>query len=891
MKHFLLLITLLFSTQLFSQTFTGNLTLSTQAEVDAFNYDKITGALTIKGQGIVNIDSLYKLDSLLNSITIDSTNIASLYGLRNVKTIYARGIVEITNNPKLKSVADLNGYIRSLANAKDFQRLEKVLIKNNPILTTVDALFNTENKVTINRLFIDNNRGLFDINLYNTCNIRDFYIQNNDAISKLILPNYPISLEVLTVDNNLKLDSILYIGTSPFYDSPSLYIKNNYSLRFIKEYGPFLAQIENLTIENNSSLENLNFIQNFSNAEYSNIPSLTIKNNKNLNNCCGIQSLLSRNAYSEIDISGNPFPCGNIVEVLTKCDSVARNIILGRVYIDVNENNHPDESDIFLENIKIESLRNGNALTHITDNSGEYYFVTDTGNYSIRPITAFANFKTIPLTNSVTHDTYGNIDTVNFKVSPEILVNDASIVMSSNSLTRPARSSSYTISYTNESGKKYNGTISLVLDPRLTFNSSSITPKTVNGNILTWDIKDLSMFKTKAIRVDFTASSSLAINDVLISSSQISNNETDVTPENNQFTLKDMVRASYDPNNKEVDKSILSPEEVQKSPYLYYTVHFQNIGNDTAFHILIYDSLDINLDWSTFDIVASSHDFEFEQINGVQVNFDFKDILLPDSNVNEEDSKGFISYKIKPKNNLVIGDTINNRASIIFDVNAPIVTNTTVTAIMQTDAGEDKTICQGESTILSASGALIYTWIDLANGANFTVNPNTTTTYYLKGKVGDITQIDSVTIFVNPIKETNQSVAISSGESFDFNGRILTEVGVYRDTLPQVNGCDSIVVLNLSLATSNKNNIEFVNSLKIYPNPTKNSINIDLIASKQADFKISFFGVDGRVLMVKDYIKTATINESFDLSNFATGMYYMKIESESQNANYSIVKQ
>jgi hypothetical protein len=58
------------------------------------------------------------------------------------------------------------------------------------------------------------------------------------------------------------------------------------------------------------------------------------------------------------------------------------------------------------------------------------------------------------------------------------------------------------------------------------------------------------------------------------------------------------------------------------------------------------------------------------------MEFKFDNILLPDSNINEPMSHGYISYRIKPKSTLITGDTIRNSASIYFDFNPPIITNT-----------------------------------------------------------------------------------------------------------------------------------------------------------------------------------------------------------------------
>ena len=95
--------------------------------------------------------------------------------------------------------------------------------------------------------------------------------------------------------------------------------------------------------------------------------------------------------------------------------------------------------------------------------------------------------------------------------------------------------------------------------------------------------------------------------------------------------------------------------------------------------MVIRDTLDANLDPSTFKIISSSH---FEVLNVSiekerNITFEFKDIFLPDSTTNFEASNGYVSYLIKSKDGLPEETPIRNTASIYFDFNPPIVTNTT----------------------------------------------------------------------------------------------------------------------------------------------------------------------------------------------------------------------
>jgi hypothetical protein len=57
--------------------------------------------------------------------------------------------------------------------------------------------------------------------------------------------------------------------------------------------------------------------------------------------------------------------------------------------------------------------------------------------------------------------------------------------------------------------------------------------------------------------------------------------------------------------------------------------------------------------------------------------------MLPDSTSDPEGSKGYVQYRVKPKANLPAGTQIKNTASIYFDYNTPIVTNTTINEFVE----------------------------------------------------------------------------------------------------------------------------------------------------------------------------------------------------------------
>ncbi len=59
--------------------------------------------------------------------------------------------------------------------------------------------------------------------------------------------------------------------------------------------------------------------------------------------------------------------------------------------------------------------------------------------------------------------------------------------------------------------------------------------------------------------------------------------------------------------------------------------------------------------------------------------------------------------------------------------------------------------------------------------------------------------IITLTLQVGDYLETNISATVCPGEAYDFNGQLLTAEGIYTDSLQAAGGCDSVIVLNLSV--------------------------------------------------------------------------------------------
>ena len=135
---------------------------------------------------------------------------------------------------------------------------------------------------------------------------------------------------------------------------------------------------------------------------------------------------------------------------------------------------------------------------------------------------------------------------------------------------------------------------------------------------------------------------------------------------------------SYDPNDKQAfPKGYGAAHFIEANTDIEYRIRFQNTGTDTAFTVVVLDTLSQHLDATSVRPGTSSHAYDFAVLDGNVLRFRFDNILLPDSSTNEPASNGFVKFRVSQKANNADGTSIENRAAIYFDFNEPVLTNTT----------------------------------------------------------------------------------------------------------------------------------------------------------------------------------------------------------------------
>jgi len=357
------------------------------------------------------------------------------------------------------------------------------------------------------------------------------------------------------------------------------------------------------------------------------------------------------------------------------------NALEGKVFYDFNQDGIYQAGEAVIPGQVLSTLpQNMNTMSNV---SGYHQNLPDTiGTYNISlQVPNFWQLTSTPATYQVTQFSPLEVtDSLDFGIYPVSMIDDAKIDLFICGIT-PGFISSGFISYGNKGTTILSDTVTLQLDSNLTFITSSPLPLSQSGNEIKWLYSALVPFESRSISFTVQASNSIALNDTLTSYASIGPISTDAMPADNYSTRLNSITGSFDPNSKEVSPTGSGiGGNIKQDQRLTYTINFQNTGNDTAFVVVIKDTLPANADISTLTIDGYSHPYTVELNNNI-LTFRFDYIQLPDSGANEPASHGFIRYSVKPKTGLLQGETLKNKAYIIFDFNTAIMTNQVINTI------------------------------------------------------------------------------------------------------------------------------------------------------------------------------------------------------------------
>lgn len=361
----------------------------------------------------------------------------------------------------------------------------------------------------------------------------------------------------------------------------------------------------------------------------------------------------------------------------------ANNLIKGVVYGDYNSNGTRDSNEPLLDYVNVKSQK-GSTFSSSQTLNGAFVNVVDTGTYTTTVLSPLPYYTIVPASKVSNFTSYNSTDSsLVFALQPIPGKRDYSINLFTPNVPRIGYNQTFTIQVFNKgTDTLVNRQVIYIKDSHTNFIGATPTPASINGDTIMWTIssllpRDISKF---TININLPPANIKRF-DTLAHSAYV-DSTGDIVPSDNVAHFKQVATASYDPNGiEESHAGVLLKADYDAGQQLLYTIHFQNTGTDTAFNIVLKDTLSNKFDSSSIETVSSSAPVQFTTSNGRYLTWTFSNILLVDSAQNEPASHGYVTYRVKPKTNLNVGDSIKNAASIYFDFNLPVPTNKETTVI------------------------------------------------------------------------------------------------------------------------------------------------------------------------------------------------------------------
>ncbi len=375
--------------------------------------------------------------------------------------------------------------------------------------------------------------------------------------------------------------------------------------------------------------------------------------------------------------------------------------ISGTVFEDYNNNCVQDAGEPGIPNIQIGVSGSSHSGYTYTDADGNYTYKVPSGTYTVsETVLHFYPLASCQTNNITVTSTAGSgcVIPVNFANSLDT-IHDMHIS---------------TWSYNNNHpwiGHEYNQ-VSIVSNDGTVPEDSVVVGYKTDGQLLSPSFVPGSLFsgapyqynvpggtfptllpgQTKQLFMNYSVPTNIPMNTTVVFKDTVSyanmmnNWLSDYSPWNNVRYFMDTTVESFDPNFKQVNPQGTGPTGIisYSDSVLEYMVHFQNTGTYMAENITVIDTLDNNLNWTTLRPVFESGKC---QVNLAQmgtkhvVTFTFANIDLPAQSIDDLRSNGMLTYTVHLNPDLAVGTQIKNHASIYFDYNAPVVTNSTINTI------------------------------------------------------------------------------------------------------------------------------------------------------------------------------------------------------------------
>ncbi len=127
----------------------------------------------------------------------------------------------------------------------------------------------------------------------------------------------------------------------------------------------------------------------------------------------------------------------------------------------------------------------------------------------------------------------------------------------------------------------------------------------------------------------------------------------------------------------------------------------------------------------------------------------------------------------------------------------------------------------------------------------------------------------------------------SSGASIDTAYNL--PAGIINVTVTDANNCTSTANCEVQFTSGIKETVAGISAISVFPNPTTGMLSVNLILAQASEVHLSIVDVRGALIAESRLGSTTSVNQSFDLSALAKGVYNLKITTAQGVASRKIV--
>jgi hypothetical protein len=333
---------------------------------------------------------------------------------------------------------------------------------------------------------------------------------------------------------------------------------------------------------------------------------------------------------------------------------------------------------------------------------------------------------------------------------------------------------------------------------------------------------------------------------------------------------------SWDPNAKYGPAGTQGEHGyIRKGQPMTYRLAFENVdtAKAPAWRVIITDTLDATkLDPETVDFKSMSHPMGVPTRNGNILHWTFEGIELP-PNQNPPQGEGWVEFTVQQRNNTKQGDVIRNRASIVFDLNPPMLTNTVVNTI---DVQPPVTTPTGAYRIKGDKEHIDVVWKanDVGSGVDQTY------VYAI---------IDSMPPKLIGISDSTATrVVFNPDEKRPF--RIFVQS---KDRVGNMEAQNAVAIMEIKEPSSRENadagGIE--RSLQVWPNPVQGQLNAQFECPAGTEWQVQLFDLAGKSQYSQSGKRSGAGLSSVQIpvENLSGGMYVLRLQVGEQQANRKVM--